>query len=346
MADQLPKKICSNCFHCVLNFHNFTIYALKADKKLTEYFENFKPVFKKEPNEWEGVDKKCFKQAEGSTNAGFDMDNKDYSYSTDSYIDSDTFNMSETSVESQFKSKNLKCDVCNKRFKKQWNYKHHMQMHVKDFNCTICQQLFQDNNSYIQHLLKHQEDPKEKFLTHGSNPNNNQNLICEICSFSFKSIPSLSAHQKAHIPKNRVLQCAICKKIFKKISHLKRHELTHDDNRLYKCSMCPKSFATDDNLKVHINKHKGIKNNHCPICAKMFSHIESLTRHIKLHTREKPYLCPTCGKMFDSSTNLNQHMKRHTGLRLYACNLCPGKFISKGKFVYLYYFMSVDVCQS
>ncbi|CAG9583079.1 unnamed protein product [Danaus chrysippus] len=159
----------------------------------------------------------------------------------------------------------------------------------------------------------------------------NVKFKCEVCSATFKSIKSLSAHMIKHTKKGRILSCSICGKEFKKVSHVKRHEKIHEINRPHKCSVCSKSFSSEDILKEHLNKHYGVKPHTCTHCSKSFAHLFTLKAHLRVHTTDKAFLCPKCGKNFYSSTNFKQHMRRHDGLKTFACAMCPMIFISKGE---------------
>ncbi|CAH0625320.1 unnamed protein product [Chrysodeixis includens] len=322
--DIFPKKLCTNCYTCLITFHQFRKTAETVEVELQEYFNNLTKVKFENNNIFE------------------DQFNVDESADYQDSINNDLTNYSDISDGSQIVYADCKpnTDRINSKISK--NYTHDRidsnskGKEIISYICNICSQSFQVHHLYVKHLLSHSQSQTLNIteipnMAKDITTDNDKSLKCDICSERFKSINSLSAHKRKHIPKGRVLACSICKKVFKKISPLKRHESSHESNRPYKCSVCSKSFATESTLTEHLNKHNGVKSHICPICSKAFAHLSTLTNHVKVHTKPKPYLCPTCGKRFDSSTNLNQHMRRHIGLKPFACDFCPKKFVSKGE---------------
>lgn len=335
MDDKLPKKLCSGCYNCLLRFHHFTTIALGSDIKLRVYLSKNESQIKVETV---NCDLNNGSENEDQSDIPVKMaininDSMEYDAIDDnienklSYQFYDSIKEKNSNISNKIaqpikhsKSENVEYTITKKQPDK-----------VKDipkYNCSLCTEIFKYKKQYLQHLGNH---TKEITNTPDSNVNVDQSLLCDICSLTFKSKHSLSAHTRVHIPKDRILKCATCGKVFNKLSHLKRHELSHKDTHPYKCTICKKSFASEDTLETHINMHKEAKNHRCPVCTKAFYQLQALTTHIKIHTRAKSCLCPTCGKTFDSTTNFNQHVKRHAGIKSFACNLCPRKFVSKGE---------------
>lgn len=341
--DNLPKKLCGSCYNCLISFYDFRKLAEKVDFELRSQIE--KNIKTEEQKDSEIID---IKLERDSKSAEYEINVDDFepdslvkieeSININPYYCNiclyDLNNFTDFKEHCKIHADNekikLKCEFCDKKFRKVSKLEQHRQKHTKNelYSCSFCSETFKHHFKYVKHLVTH-----GKVETQQQEVNQNdtdQRLECDICSSNFKSMNSLAAHMRKHVEKNRVLACSICDKIFKKVSHLKRHELCHEINRPYKCLQCPKRFNSDILLKEHLNKHSGIKPHACPMCPKSFAHLSTLTAHVKIHTRQKPFLCPTCGKKFDSSTNLNQHLRRHMGLKIFACNLCPRKFVSKG----------------
>lgn len=356
--DQLPKKLCGSCYNCLVSFYDFRKLAEKIDLKLRFQLENRK---EKQDEQNISVDKDLLVKVKiESDNVQHSVDYiLENDYEPEAFVKEENLDHNSDTLEpylceiclSQFDNLTefhehfeshsgadrvkfaLKCEVCNKKFKKRTKLEQHkLKYHSNDtqYTCDLCSETFRLHYKFVKHLVSHGKGPKKESYESEINQNGTSELECTVCSANFKSSYSLAAHMRKHTKKGRVLACSICGKVFKKVSHVKRHELCHEVNRPYKCTSCPKRFNTESLLKEHSNKHNNIKPHTCPMCSKSFAHLSTLTTHIKIHTREKPFLCPTCGKKFDCSTNLNQHLRRHVGLKMFACSLCPRKFVSKG----------------
>lgn len=310
--DKFPRNVCSSCYNCLTNFYDFRKLAEKVDLQLHQYLDSTTSMDKSFEDSIVNPIKTEFYESDVDNNSfGDELDVKeikDEDESQESIENCSNNNIREQPcTEYNFQNKKI--------VKKQINNSKNV-----IFGCADCPKTFKANEKYKKHLIIHKKENSDM-----------ESVKCDICSAMFRSINSLAAHKRKHVPKGRVLSCQYCSKVFKKMSHLKRHEGSHDVNRTYKCSLCPKSYHLESGLIEHMHKHSGIKPHPCPICPKGFAHLSTLNNHLKLHTRGKPFLCPTCGKGFDSNTNMTQHVRRHLGLKQFACNLCPWKFVSRGK---------------
>lgn len=333
MDDNLPKKLCTNCYTCLIKFHEFRKTAEKVEAELQECFNKLTTIA-------------TYEESGLPIKVKFENNNMIEDQMNESVIYQE--NVNELTNYSGISDASLAYAECKPKMDKldskitinytldRFDSQNSQAKEIVSYNCNICSQSFEVHHIYVKHLLTHSQSQVSNITeipkTTEEAGDKDKSLKCDICFQNYKSINSLSAHKRKHIPKGRVLACSICKKVFKKISPLKRHEASHESNRPYKCSICSKSFATESTLIEHLNKHNGVKSHVCPICSKAFAHLSTLTNHVKVHTKPKPYLCPTCGKRFDSSTNLNQHMRRHMGLKPFACDFCPKKFVSKGMY--------------
>lgn len=155
------------------------------------------------------------------------------------------------------KSKEHKCEHCNKCFSRATHLKRHLLTHEEGkIVCSVCDKRF----TRIDHLNLHV----------ASNHSESKPYQCEV---------------------------ADCKKGFVRPEHLKKHiEAKHSEASKDKeiCEICQKSFTSKKYLRTHMKSHIGdTKGLSCKFCNKDFLEKSELNDHIsREHQNEnKPYLC-------------------------------------------------------
>jgi hypothetical protein len=147
------------------------------------------------------------------------------------------------------------------------------------FKCDICQKGFKLENKWKHHLeVGHKE---------------NQRFHCHKCDKQFKAQRSLTRHTKRIHSKIQPFPCQKCDKKFAEKFELKNHSLaTHEKIKPFHCQKCDKTFFRKRDLNSHINIiHDKIKNFHCQICKKSFLRNKYLIQHTRnIHEKNITFL--------------------------------------------------------
>ena len=213
------------------------------------------------------------------------------------------------------------CYFCGANIIGKAAYREHMKMYKdgpKNYKCPEegCDSRFRVKISLLSHLRKHRGVFE---------------YSCEICGKIFATKYDKKFHMKNHESLNLV--CHICSKTFKNkqqlYSHIKRTHADSKDKVKYRCDKCEKGYPSMDKLKNHIFSHTGIRNFTCTTCRKEFLTKNVLHDHEKIHSGVKHYKCSICGKGFYSSNKVKRHELIHTGTMDFTCSICGKKFNQK-----------------
>lgn len=207
----------------------------------------------------------------------------------------------------------LKCDICNKTFKKPAALIAHKSTHDHDrpFKCNICDVRCKHRGALKEHLKLH-----KKLV-----------FKCTICGKDFNNINNCKLHEKRHTgAHNKKTKCHICDKEFAQKCLLSYHMRTHTGERPNVCEHCGAAFACKSNLTKHYRIHTGERPFKCDICHKGFNQKSSLTCHKRTHVTYRPFACKICNKQFGLNEELIVHMRVHGERKLFECNMCDMEF--------------------
>ncbi|XP_065365344.1 zinc finger protein 808-like [Calliphora vicina] len=133
------------------------------------------------------------------------------------------------------------------------------------------------------------------------------------------------------IPLLNDMSCAICQKTFERQQDLVSHVRSmHPNSKAYKCRVCSNLFSHIQSLSRHMNSHKeAVVLHECEYCTKPFIRVDDLKRHIRVHTGERPYSCSFCDKSFQQLNDLKLHEEKHYITNNFGCNQCDMDFKSR-----------------
>lgn len=144
--------------------------------------------------------------------------------------------------------------------------------------------------------------------------NEDQQLVCALCTEPFTSISLAEAHIRAYHFASTPYHCTQCPKKFpmkhKLNDHIKKaHEVVTGEE--YLCDKCDRTFTKINTLKSHkASAHGGVFP--CELCGKVFTSRSSLNAHgRKMHEKIQYVVCEECGKEFKSIYSLKDHIKLH-----------------------------------
>lgn len=243
------------------------------------------------------------------------------------------------------------CKICNKIISVD-DMESHSLDHLKTtvYQCTRC------GRGYGEAQVKKVDNPvcaicNEPLMTIGDlGEKGENNIACDECSETFKSLPEFYEHKTAHKNSQNTqggFECDFCGKIYQYYHALQFHRRTHRERRVpcmdKSCDMkfrsrkemenhfdahhpekkeyfhcvyegCTKKFLKNFHLQEHIRvKHYNIKAFQCPWpgCSKEFAAQRHLKIHLLIHRDEKPMKCDHCDYRCRQRSAMNWHMRKH-----------------------------------
>lgn len=242
--------------------------------------------------------------------------------------------------ESVFESNVLKCTVCGKEFRKNFDLQQHIRSHTgeRPFQCVVCGRAFAQKSNVMKHMATHKVWPKQ-LSTLPPVPSNacgtegrlliEKMFACQYCSCIFDNYQDLKSHRKEHI-NQKVYKCAqkSCPMTFKELDAFLEHTFSHTEKASYECHICHKEFSSLDDLGQHQIFHEEgkipAKQVSCCKCRAKFMSSESLEKHMLTDSHNYP--CPSCDKVFACERFLRRHISTHSTNMKYSCPECKKPF--------------------
>ncbi|XP_049302420.1 zinc finger protein weckle-like [Bactrocera dorsalis] len=133
---------------------------------------------------------------------------------------------------------------------------------------------------------------------------------------------------------NEIYTCKECAQTFKRISNYRTHmERKHGQLAVvpkFTCTDCPFTCNTQAQLNHHAVKHLPLTKRRivpCPHCDHKFPTKTYVAQHIKyVHMNERSFICEECGEAVRSKGQLKQHMLTHTDYAPFECEVCKKGF--------------------
>lgn len=222
-------------------------------------------------------------------------------------------------IPSTLKTKDIKCDICHKKFDKKDNLRTHKYFihEEKDrHKCEICEKIFTRKNFFQSHIKVHlNKQIKVKCNICGAELANLMDYMEHIKSLHFKEREFLYKILSYH-SKPKTAKCDVCEKEFGEIGDLKKHmKYVHNRIKNFTCDLCEKKFITSSTLKTHlklIHKKGTLNISKCNICEKDFSMRAGLITHMNtIHLKIKKYQCNKCKTTFFTSFQLKKHVEKN-----------------------------------
>ena len=153
------------------------------------------------------------------------------------------------------KIETLKCDQCDKVYKKMSDKKRHFfQVHYEEkFVCPVCHKEFtrEDHMERHKQLVHEQPDPE---------------ATCTLCKSTFSVYSNFKRHTKTVLDEdgNFKNSCIDCKENFCTLAQLQIHR--KQVHKRFKCEICKQTYSTKFNLNNHNKKDKLP----CDLCELIF----------------------------------------------------------------------------
>lgn len=212
------------------------------------------------------------------------------------------------------------CELCEKRFKRNFDLTVHKERHldINEVTCEVCQKKFKTKFSLVNHFKVH---------------SNTGRFPCNTCNKVFKRAKGLQVHVQAFHEGKIFHKCKICGKNCTSKGNLQVHESTHSTSWSFICSYCGRGFNQKSNLNEHINIHTGEKPFECTVCGKRVTQKRQLLAHMRIHTRERPYKCGIgdCDRAYINFIDLKRHKYSQHGVYInkHVCEICEKIFPEK-----------------
>lgn len=205
------------------------------------------------------------------------------------------------------------CNECGLRFPNNFDLKQHkLDVHEanKKFKCEVCDRKFRREDNMKIHLRTHkkrEDDPE---------------LQCKICQKYLCSKDSLKLHTKYMHSDEKPCVCEICGHRTRQMGSLQYHmKVRHSDERPYECEWegCNKSFKIYQVWQSHSQNHALAIGNiekaksygrlhHCDICFRYFNCRTDMSNHMLIHSNEKSIKCEICQTTVKRWGSLKRHM--------------------------------------
>ena len=224
--------------------------------------------------------------------------------------------------------KELKCDICSKKFSSSKSVRAHRLTHTgeKKYQCPHCPWKFYQSYKLKKHIRVHEKSDI-------ASPGQKTRFPCDFCTRDYKSEAAMEKHERQY--HKGPFQCQLCKaKKFPDKIGLKEHAEAKHAGNCYKCDICEVFFTCGRFLQIH-HQNSHSKTNVCDKCGYSFRRQDEMYEHLKFNhfggdeerfRAEYPEIaepvertdyeelkqtktCPRCDRTFTVYKGLMSHMK-------------------------------------
>lgn len=216
------------------------------------------------------------------------------------------------------------CELCRISFIDKSSLDTHKNKHITRkqnvLKCSLCPQAFFNRPKLIYHEYNHGADRIDNGL-----PLENDN-ICSVV---------LPNNTNDFVDFENLFTCDLCSKSFKKLPSLNRHRLLHEKAKVANCKSAETKIIYTDPPQS-LESQPVLKFLHCKYCIKLFANNETLERHVALHElneRKKKYVCKYCQKRYMMPAMLFSHFRKsHKFETPFSCLYCDKYFSRRQEF--------------
>lgn len=158
-------------------------------------------------------------------------------------------------------------------------------------------------------------------------------IACTECNEIFELQKDVRSHFKSKHVEQQIFKCDQCDQTFPKLCKFKLHRKEHgiDMNApVFYCDKCNYKSTQKYYYEAHYaRRHSEDAKFECDHCGKKYKLKEDLRFHIGVHD-ESQHMCDICGRFYPTPRILSQHRRvKHVNIYNFRCSVCGFKFVSQ-----------------
>ena len=213
----------------------------------------------------------------------------------------------------------IKCEVCNKTFKKNATFIMHMNAHngIKPFACQHCDFETARNQKLTQHIRRRHPEEYVPFERSPKKEGVGYLFMCEHCPKTFTRKMHLTDHMRIH--NGTMFSCDQCDFSTTRLNILHNHISSKHEEHTFLCDQCDRTFGLKKTLDQHTKTvhEKGDPNtkvvprtHYCDQCGAECTSWAKLKNHERFK-HELDGECNICGIKMETESKFGMHMKTH-----------------------------------